>query len=80
MTSPRKPKEPLIPEGIFLLGRPGLVEAGVLVEEIFPAESFAPVHFIHLAKSSLHPMNGGEDIKGVAGFRNGVHVANWESD
>lgn len=52
----------------------------MFVEEVFAAEPFASVHFVHFTQSGFHSVNGSEDIEGVTSFGYGVHVANWKAD
>ncbi len=52
----------------------------MFVLEIGAGEAFAFVHFVHFAEGCFHSIDGGEDVEGVAGFGDGVHVADREAD
>ena len=52
----------------------------MLVLEVVPAESFAPVHIVHFAKGGFHSVDGGKDVQSMAGFGDGVHVTDGKSD
>ena len=58
----------------------GFVEAGMLVLEVGPAQAFAAVHLVHLAEGGFHAVDGREDVEGVSGFGDGVHVADGKTD
>lgn len=52
----------------------------MLVLEVGAGEAFTFVHFVHFAKGGFHAVEGSEDVEGVAGLGDGVHVADREAD